>query len=43
VFSSDYPHWDFDDPDRVLPASLIGAERRAKILHENAERLFNFR
>jgi uncharacterized protein len=42
MFSSDYPHWDFDDPTRVLPASLIGAERREKIMVGNAERLFRF-
>jgi predicted TIM-barrel fold metal-dependent hydrolase len=42
MFSSDYPHWDFDDPTRVLPASLIGAERRKKIMTTNAERLFGF-
>jgi predicted TIM-barrel fold metal-dependent hydrolase len=42
LFASDYPHWDFDDPDRVLPASLIGAERRELILSANAESIFDF-
>jgi predicted TIM-barrel fold metal-dependent hydrolase len=40
LFSSDYPHHDFDDPRRVLSASLIGAERRQKIFSDNASRLF---
>jgi predicted TIM-barrel fold metal-dependent hydrolase len=42
LFSSDYPHHDFDDPSRVLQASAIGAERRRRILSENAEALFPF-
>jgi uncharacterized protein len=41
MFASDYPHWDFDDPRRVLPKSL-GRELRSKILRENAEGLFRF-
>jgi uncharacterized protein len=41
MFASDYPHWDFDDPRRVLPRSL-GRELRSKIIRENAERLFRF-
>jgi predicted TIM-barrel fold metal-dependent hydrolase len=42
MFSSDYPHWDFDDPERVLPQSLVGDELRGKIFRGNAERLFKF-
>jgi predicted TIM-barrel fold metal-dependent hydrolase len=42
MYSSDYPHWDFDDPARVLLKSEVGAERRAKILSQNALGLFAF-
>ena len=28
MFSSDYPHWDFDDPFVSLPPSLTDAQRR---------------
>jgi predicted TIM-barrel fold metal-dependent hydrolase len=42
MYASDYPHHDFDAPDRVLPASVIGAERRRNILTVNAERVFRF-
>jgi predicted TIM-barrel fold metal-dependent hydrolase len=38
MFSSDYPHWDFDDPRRVLPASVVDAEFRRAVMFENAER-----
>jgi predicted TIM-barrel fold metal-dependent hydrolase len=41
MFASDYPHWDFDDPRRVLPKSL-GQELRDKIMRENASGLFRF-
>jgi len=39
LFSSDYPHHDFDAPDRVLPASQVGREFRTAVLAGNAERL----
>jgi predicted TIM-barrel fold metal-dependent hydrolase len=42
MFSSDYPHWDFDDPERVLPQALVGDELRGQIFRGNAERLFRF-
>jgi predicted TIM-barrel fold metal-dependent hydrolase len=42
MFASDYPHWDFDSPDRVLPSSLIGPELHAKVFFQNALDLFAF-
>jgi predicted TIM-barrel fold metal-dependent hydrolase len=39
LFSSDYPHWDFDPPS-ALPTSLNADLRRA-ILHGNALALYN--
>ena len=41
LFSSDYPHWDFDDPFVVVPASL-GDERRKQIYSGNARALYGF-
>lgn len=38
MFSSDYPHWDFDDPG-ALPTGLPDRERR-RILGENASALY---
>lgn len=35
MFSSDYPHWDFDSPVKALPGEL-----RKKIMGENAARLY---
>jgi predicted TIM-barrel fold metal-dependent hydrolase len=41
MFSSDYPHWDFDDPDRALPPGMP-ADLREQIFRTNAESLFRF-
>ena len=38
VFSSDYPHWDFDSPDTAL--RHVPAELREPIMSGNAQRLY---
>lgn len=43
LFASDYPHWDFDHPselDSHLQKRFDDEERR-KVLHENAEEIFD--
>lgn len=39
LFATDYPHWDFDAPDRALPTSLP-ADVRDAIFARNARRLY---
>ncbi len=39
MFSSDYPHWDFDSPVKALPAAMPAA-MRGKIMGENGARLY---
>ncbi len=39
VFSSDYPHWDFDDPFHALPR--LEPELANRIFYENARELYN--
>lgn len=39
VWSSDFPHWDFDCPKRFLPSCFSPAQRR-RILWENATALY---
>ena len=41
VYSSDYPHWDFDDPNRAL--NDIPADLRRRICVENGRRLYGDR
>jgi predicted TIM-barrel fold metal-dependent hydrolase len=41
LFSSDYPHWDFDDPKRVL--SGVPAELRDRIYGDNAREIYGDR
>ena len=36
MFSSDYPHWDFDDPFVALPPALTDEQRREDLLRQRA-------
>lgn len=40
VFATDYPHWDYDDPNHVLPAG-VDARRRRDFFLNNATRLYS--
>ncbi|MGR3321110.1 MAG: amidohydrolase family protein [Pseudooceanicola sp.] len=39
LYASDYPHWDYDDPDQALPARLTKAQRDG-FFRENALRAY---
>ena len=39
MFSTDYPHWQFDRPEEAVPNGLSPSQRR-KILSENARTLY---
>ena len=39
MFATDYPHWDFDAPDRTLPKVVPEAKRRG-IFSGNAEAFY---
>jgi predicted TIM-barrel fold metal-dependent hydrolase len=41
LFSTDYPHWDFDSPERSLPSSFP-QELKRKILYDNAVKFYGF-
>lgn len=40
VYSTDFPHWDFDDPEHFLPSCFSQAQRD-RILWDNAAALFS--
>jgi len=39
MFSTDYPHWDFDDPQRAFRVQLSEAQRAA-VFRDNAKALY---
>lgn len=39
MFSSDFPHWDFDDPFKILPGQTAAGLKK-RILRDNARQLF---
>jgi predicted TIM-barrel fold metal-dependent hydrolase len=39
MFSTDYPHWDFDDPRQVFKARLT-EEQKAKVFRDNAKAFY---
>jgi predicted TIM-barrel fold metal-dependent hydrolase len=41
MFSSDYPHWDYDDPATALPKS-VPPDLRRQIMCDNAIGLYGF-
>ena len=40
LFSTDYPHWDYDDPRYCLKFKMTDAQR-AMLLRDNARALYN--
>ncbi len=42
MFSTDYPHWDFDAPDEALPKTKLPAGFERKVMAENARALYKF-
>ena len=43
LFSSDYPHWDNDMPDKTFYRLFTNDEDRKRILHDNALSIFGSR
>jgi predicted TIM-barrel fold metal-dependent hydrolase len=41
MWSSDYPHWDFDLPSVIYDLPFLDERAKRNILGENALRLFN--
>jgi len=39
LFSTDYPHWDFDDPRHAFRVQLPEARKRM-LFHDNAAKLY---
>ena len=43
LYSSDYPHWDFDLPSTIYDLPFLGEKAKRDILGGNAVRLFNLK
>jgi hypothetical protein len=43
LYSSDYPHWDFDLPSTIYDLPFLGEKAKHNILGGNAVRLFNLK
>src|SRR6267154_2128964 len=43
VYSSDYPHWDFDLPSTIYDLPFVSETAKRNILGGNAIRLFNLK
>jgi predicted TIM-barrel fold metal-dependent hydrolase len=39
LYSSDWPHWDFDPPSAVFDLPFLSEQAKRNILGENARRL----
>ena len=39
MFSTDYPHWDFDDPQQAFKFELTEEQKR-KVFRDNAKALY---
>ncbi|HLC27403.1 MAG TPA: amidohydrolase family protein [bacterium] len=42
MFSTDYPHWDFDPPSTITDLPFLSHKAKTRILSENAENFFRF-
>jgi hypothetical protein len=40
LFATDYPHWDFDDPETALKVQLTDEQRRM-VFRDNARAVYN--
>jgi predicted TIM-barrel fold metal-dependent hydrolase len=43
LYSSDYPHWDFDLPSTIYDLPFLAEQAKRNILGGNALRLFNIK
>src|SRR5207247_938982 len=43
IYSSDYPHWDFDLPSTIYDLPFLSEQAKRNILGGNAIRLFNLK
>jgi predicted TIM-barrel fold metal-dependent hydrolase len=43
MFSTDYPHWDFDDPAQVFNKLKLTAKQRAMLFRDNARALYGLK